>query len=183
MTTATRRWTADDLMALPSGEWRYELVEGELKVMSPAGSRHGQIIMVIAALLGPYVRARSLGVLFSPDTGFQLTSNPDTVRAPDVSFVSAARISETGVPDGYFRGAPDLAVEVISPTDRLQEVEDKVAEYLAAGARLVWVVSPKHRRVAVHALGLPSRILERDDRLDGGEVVPGFECLVRELFE
>jgi Uma2 family endonuclease len=183
MTTAARPLTAEQLMALPSGGWRYELVAGELKVMTPAGSRHGQIVMAIAALLGPHVRLHRLGVLFSPDTGFRLASDPDTVRAPDVAFVCAERIPESGVPDGYFPGAPDLAVEVVSPTDRLIEVEDKVTEYFAAGARLVWVVNPKHRRVTVHALGVPPRVLGPDDRLDGGDVVPGFDCAVREIFE
>jgi Uma2 family endonuclease len=181
--TTTRRWTAEDLLALPRGEWRYELVAGELKMMSPAGSRHGQIGMKLGILLGSHVLRHRLGIVFDADTGFRLKNEPDTVRAPDVAFVRAERVPAEGLPAGYFPGAPDLAVEIVSPSDSLMDVEDKVAEYLVTGSRLVWIVNPKHHRVTVHSLGARSRVIGVDDRLDGGDVIPGFACDVREIFE
>ena len=183
MTTLARRWTTAELLALPGGRWRYELVAGTLRVTSPGGSRHGQLGMRLRTLLGAHVWRHRSGVVFGAGTAFRLARDPDTVLAPDVAFVRAARIPASGVPAGWFPGAPDLAVEVLSPTDRSLAVDDAIAEYLQAGARLAWVVNPKHHRVTVHVPGATPRVLGVDDRLDGGEVVPGFACDVREIFE
>ena len=180
----TRRLiTADELLTLPKKDELYELVRGELRVMSPAGGRHGQIGMKLGILLGHFVMTNQLGVVVNADTGFLLKRDPDTVRAPDVGFLSAARVPPTGIPDGYIDGPPDLAVEVISPTDTLYEVDDKIAEYLAAGTRLAWVINPRRRTVAVHAPGAPVHVLGEADTLDAGDVVPGFRCAVREFME
>ncbi len=183
VTTVARRRTAHELMALPRGERRFELVAGELRVVTPAGSRRGQAGERLGVLLRTHVLRHGLGAVFLADTGFHLTTEPDTVLAPDVSFVRAERVPATGVATGWFPGAPDLAVEVLSPTDRILAVEDEVTAYLEAGGRAVWVVNPKHHRVTVHAPGATPCVLGLDDRLDGGAVVPGFGCAVREIFE
>jgi len=178
----TRLWTADELLAMPHDGRRHELVRGELRTMTPAGGQHGLVIMWLAIRLGGYVDERALGVLFSPDTGFVLSSDPDTVRAPDISFLSTARIPPGGIGPKYPRLTPDLAVEVLSPDDTVFEVEEKVEEYLTTGARRVWVINPKRRTATVYQPGTPARVLAAEDVLDGGDVVPGFACRVAELF-
>src|SRR5688572_21746086 len=107
--------TADELFDLPDDGMRHELVRGELRTMPPTGSEHGDEESVFDGSIGPYVRARKLGRVFVGETGFVLETDPDTVRAPDIAFVTRERLAESGVPRGYYRGAPDLAVEVISP--------------------------------------------------------------------
>lgn len=176
--------TADELIRLPTGMGRrYELVRGELKTMTPAGSRHGRIAFRLGLKLGAHVLQNGLGEVFAAETGFLLRRDPDTVRAPDVAFVSAGRLPEGGLPRGFFPGAPDLAVEVVSPDDAADEVQQKVLDYLRAGARQVWVVYPDTRSVMVHAAGGEARTLGPEETLDGGEVAPGFAVRVGEFFE
>ena len=180
----TRPMTAEELLRLPTGMGkRYELVHGELKTMSPAGSRHGRIAARASIFLGQYIYLKKLGEVFGAETGFILRRHPDTVRAPDAAFVAAARIPPEGLPVGYFPGAPDLAIEVVSPDDTAVEVKAKVNEYFEAGARLAWIIYPDTREVAVFKSARESLILSERDILDGGEVIPGFTCPVKELFE
>ncbi len=182
MTTTLRRSTASELYAMPDDGFRYELVKGELRQMSPAGGEHGAIVINVSLLLGQHVKSNSLGVCFGAETGFKIASDPDTVRAPDLAFVRRERIPETGIPKNFWATAPDLAVEVLSPGDTYSEVEEKVEDWLAAGARAVWVVDPKRRAVTVYrSLADVTRLWEADE-LDGGEVVPGFRCEVSEIF-
>jgi Uma2 family endonuclease len=184
MATAEKLMTADELLRLPTGMGkRYELVQGELKTMSPAGSKHGQIAAQICALLTLFVRSGKLGRVFGAETGFILRRNPDTVRAPDAAFVSTARVPKEGLPAGYFPGAPDLAVEAVSPDDRAEEIKAKVSGYFEAGAKLVWIVYPETREVVVFHSARESLGLSAQDTLEGGEVIPGFACAVAELFE
>jgi Uma2 family endonuclease len=182
MSTTTQLMTADDLWRLPDDGMRHELVQGELQTMAPGGSEHGAINMDLAGLLWHFVRKHKLGRVFSSDTGFVLASNPDTVRAPDVAFVSAARLAAVGLPQKFWPGAPDLAIETISPSDTLQAVEEKVDEWLAAGTTLVWVLNPKRKRVTVYRAPRSVTILEAGDELDGQDVVPGFKCGVADVF-
>jgi Uma2 family endonuclease len=175
--------TADELLRLPDDGCRYELVRGELRTMSPAGFEHSDVALEIGASLRTYVHTRRLGRVVGSDAGFRLSSHPDTVRSPDAAFVRAERLREIGRPRGYWPGAPDLVVEVVSPNDLYTEVADKVAEWLEYGARLVFVVNPRRRDVAVHRPGQPVRILTEDDTLDGEDVVPGWALPVRALFE
>ncbi|HKP72220.1 MAG TPA: Uma2 family endonuclease [Pyrinomonadaceae bacterium] len=183
MSTTAKLMTAEELLVMPSDGFRYELVEGELRRMSPAGHSHGRIGMVLALALGQYVKDKKLGSTYLAETGFKLKTNPDTVRAPDVSFIRQERVEEVGETEGYWPGAPDLAVEVNSPGDTVGEVEEKVREWLRAGTKLVWVVSPKLRVVTVyHSLDDIITLAERDT-LDGGEIVPGFQFPVAELFK
>ena len=134
----------------------------------------------LSRLISNHVRQHGLGVVYSADTGFLLGQGPDTVRAGDVAFVGSARISEDE--SGFFPGAPDLVVEVVSPSDRVREVEDKTRAWVDAGARAVWVVWPNTRTVAIHGPGAKPVTLTEDDALDGGDVLPGFRCPVAEVF-
>jgi Uma2 family endonuclease len=182
MAATTQTMTADELLKLPRGQFRYELVEGELRQMLPAGHNHGRIAARLAGILFRHVDEHDLGEVYAAETGFKLKSDPDTVRGPDVSFVSRERAEGVGESRGYFPGAPDLAVEVVSPDDTVREVEEKVAEWLEYGTRLVWVVSPKLHAVTVYRSLIDIETLTENDTLDGGQVVPGFSCPVARLF-
>jgi Uma2 family endonuclease len=182
MSTTLQQVTADELFTRRKDGFRYELVKGELRKMSPAGSEHGAIIVNITVLLGQHVKSNKLGVCFGAETGFKIATDPDTVRAPDVALVSRGRIPESGIPKKFWSGAPDLAVEVLSPGDSYEEVEEKVEDWLASGARVVWIVNPRRRSVAVYRTMTDVTRLSESDELDGGDVVPGFRCKVAEFF-
>lgn len=182
MASTQRLITAEELLGLPDDGQRRELIAGELRTMSPSGAQYGRIAIRFATPLDRYVPAHHLGEVFAAETGFLLASDPDTVRAPDVAFVGRERADAVGELTGYWPGAPDLAVEVISPSDLYIEVEEKVAEWLAHGTRMVLVVNPRRRTVAVHHSGAPVRQLTNDDTIDGKDVVPGWTLAVRELF-
>jgi Uma2 family endonuclease len=181
-TTTTQQVTADELLSMPKDGFRYELVKGELIKMSPAGSEHGAIIMNLAAPLTMFVKANQLGVVFGAETGFKIATGPDTVRAPDIAFVRRERIPESGIPKKFWPGAPGLAVEVLSPGDSFEEVAEKGADWLNAGASAVWIVSPKRRNVTIYRSPTDMKILSENDVLEGQEVVPGFSCKVAEIF-
>lgn len=182
MTTQVQLTTADELLHLPSGEHRYELIRGELKTMAPAGYEHGTLAALVTGLLFAHVHAQKLGKVTAAETGFKLASEPDTVRAPDVAFVSQKRLDEMGPVQGYWPGAPDLAVEVVSPNDLYTEVSEKVAEWLQAGSKMVVVVNPRTRQILVHLSPTDVTVLGVEDTLEGGEVVPGWTLPIRELF-
>jgi Uma2 family endonuclease len=182
MSTATQLMTADDLWRLPNDGMRHELVKGVLHTMPPAGFEHGVVGLNLSTPLDQHVRANRLGIVVAAETGFLIATNPDTVRGPDIGFVRQDRIQATGIPKKYWPGAPDLAVEVVSPNDTVFEVDDKVQEWLDAGTRLVWVVNPKGRTVTVHRPGATPIILTVNDLLDGEQVVPGFSIRVADIF-
>jgi Uma2 family endonuclease len=176
--------TADQLLHWPDPDARLELVAGVVHHMTPAGAGHGMIGVRLVVLLDGHVRPRRLGAVFGPDTGFWLRRDPDTVRAPDVAFVAAGRLPPDGVSmRGFLELAPDLAVEIRSPGDRTRGSRAKIAEYLAAGVRQVWVVDPPARAVTAHGPGGASPTAREGEELDGGDVVPGFRCAVAALFE
>jgi len=167
---------------MPPDGFRYELVKGELRRMTPAGNQHGKIAMKIGARLFEHVEENKLGTVYAAETGFRLSGNPDTVRAPDAAFVSSSRIAEIGEPKGYWPGAPDLAVEVISSEDAHAEVEEKVLDWLEAGTRMVIVVNPRKRAVTVYRSLSDIVVLTDRDLLDGGDVVPGWRAPIIDLF-
>ncbi len=183
MSIASRSMTAQDLWHMPKDGMRHELVRGELRTMTPSSGGHGISVIKITLPLAQYVENQALGLTFGAETGFILSRNPDTVRAPDLAFVSHAKVPATGIPSsGYWPGAPDLAVEVVSPGEALDEVEAKVEDWINAGTRLVWVVNPRRRTVTVYRTTKSSTILTEQDELDGQDVIPGFRCPVRQLF-
>ena len=184
MTTQARLMTADELFRLPDDGMRHELVRGELRTMPPGGMEQGEESSIFVHSLVDHVRPTRLGRVFTNEPGFVLTTNPDTVRAPDVAFIRRERIEQTGVPRGYYRGgAPDIAVEVISPNDLYTEVDEKVTEWLDHGTLVVFVVNPRRKVVAVHRPSQPVLVLGIDDTLTAEDIVPGWSLAVRDLFD
>ena len=176
------RLTAEELLRLSDTGRRYELVKGDLYEMPPAGARHGSVAGRIFARLIAYVEANQLGEVFAAETGFILRRNFDTVRAPDASFVAKDRLPGGELPAGYLELAPDLVVEVVSPTDRPREVREKAEDWLRAGARLVWVINPATHSATVYQSPEVIEELSEDDNLEGEDVIPGFSCGIRDLF-
>lgn len=173
------RLTLDEFENLPS-EVRGELVRGRLVREPPPRPLHGVLVARLARLLGDHVEQRALGVVIS-ESGYVTEEEPPTVRGPDVSFVAAERLAE-GLPDHWWRGAPDLAVEVLSPSDRPAATAEKVGEYLAAGARAVWVVDPARRAVTVHAPDAAPRELLGNAVLEGEPALPELRIPLPRLF-
>jgi len=182
MSTATQLMTAEELIKLPGGSCRYELVKGELLTMPLAGEERGVLIVNVAVPLALHVRRNDLGIVYGAETGFQIESNPDTVLGPDIAFVSKDRLKENGISSGYRLGAPDLAVEVISPRDSSKRVEQKVQRWLAGGALTVWTVDPKTRTVKVYQSMSSVTVLGETEVLTGGTLLPGFKLPVAEIF-
>jgi Uma2 family endonuclease len=176
------RLTLAEFELLPDTEERRELVRGRLVREPPAGYEHGRLGSRLLLRVARHVEERALGETLGSETGFILFEDPPTVRAPDVAFVSAGRVPDAGSRAGFARLAPDLAVEVVSPSNRLSEIQDKALDYLAAGSRLVWVLEPEGKRVVVYRTREDIRILMEGDVLDGEDVLPGFSVPVAELF-
>ena len=180
-TTQTQLMTADDLWRLPDDGLRHELVQGELTVMTPASGDHGEIALNVGAILRAHVKANQLGRVLGAESGFIIGRNPDTVRSPDAAFISKDRAPAGGWPK-FVPFAPDIAVEVVSPSDSLLDVEEKIEQWLKAGTALVWVVNPRGRTVTVHRGGRDPRVLRESDALTGEDVCEGFSVQVAELF-
>ena len=167
---------------MPDDGNRYELVDGELFRMPLFGCQHGLVAMNISAPLANYVRANNLGRC-AAETGFVLGRVPDTVRAPTVAFISRERYEAVGGTVGYWEGAPDLAVEVLSFSDEIEWVQAKVMSWLSGGARMVWVVNPALKTVTIHKSMTNVTVLKKSDMINGADVVPGFTLSVSEIFE
>jgi Uma2 family endonuclease len=174
--------TAEELLRMPKGRWRYELVRGELRVMEPAGIEHGRVSMVAGGVLFAHVRHLDSGVVLAAETGYVLEGDPDTVRAPDASFISQERYDRLGPTAKYWPGAPDFAIEVLSPEDRPGKVREKLREWLAAGTIAVVVLDPAERTATVHRRGSEASVHGMQDTLDLSDAVPGFRPTVAELF-
>jgi Uma2 family endonuclease len=174
--------TADDLLRMPDDGFRYELVRGALRKMTPAGFQHGRITINITNSLDQFVRANNLGAICAAETGFKLASDPDMVRAPDVAFVRQERIEDVGDIEGYWPGAPDLVVEVVSSSDSYSDLEGKVFDWLMAGTQTVVVVNPRKRAVTVYRSLTDIKILMENDTLEGAEVLPGWRMPVKDIF-
>ncbi len=174
-------WTDEEFMALPDNGDRYELVNGELRIVGNSGMLHGQIASVLIVFLGGIVLSHKLGVVCDSSTAFKMKSG--NKRSPDVSFVSKDRLKGLKkLPKGFFDGAPDLAVEVISPSNTFEEIHQKIVEYFESGSRLVWVINPDEESVVIYRGSTPDRLLKITDFLEGEEVVAGFRLAIAELF-
>jgi Uma2 family endonuclease len=182
MTVGQKPVTAEELLRTPDDGLRRELVRGEVRTMAPAGSAHGRTAVNVTTPLDGHVKQNELGAVFAAETGFKISSHPDTVRAPDVAFVRCERVEIVGEIEGYWPEAPDLAVEVVSPNDRFSEVEEKVEDWIAAGTRMVLIANPRSRTVTVRLPGNKIEILTERDTIQGGEVVPGWTLPVADVF-
>ncbi len=179
MTIATKKvWTDEELMRIKH-EGKVELVDGEVILMTPAGAEQGSINANLTVRLGSYILRRKLGYIFDAQTGFRPRKN---MRAPDFAFISKERLGGK-LPKGFLRIPPDLAVEVLAPNETVADYEDKVAEYLSWGVRLIWLVDPNTRTVTVVRSNGERQVLRERDVLSGEEVVPGFKVRVRKIFE
>ena len=167
--------TADDLLRTHVPDKRTELVRGVLVVREPAGSRHGLVTMNLGAELAVHVKRTAAGGVYAAETGFMLATDPDTVRAPDIAFVTRERLPPPST-TGYPALAPDLAVEVLSPGDRPGQVLAKVADWLSAGTRLVWVLDPDRRVARIYRADGSETLVTAEGSLDGEDVLPGFAC-------
>jgi len=175
-----RNWTDEEFMALPDGD-RYELVNGELIIVGNSGMEHGNLGAFLCGLLEIYARRNKLGLTFDSSTAF--TMKTGNKRSPDVSFVAKDRLRGLKkLPKGFFQGAPDLAVEIISPSNTFDEIHTKIVEYFDSGSKLVWVIHPDEESVLVYHKPQPDKLLQRSDSLDGETIIPGFTVPLTELF-
>lgn len=182
MTEQRTLHTAEEFFrAYSSKEGDYELVRGEVIEMPPPGWIHGGVATNIAIALGTFARQHDLGRVVV-ESGFTLERDPDTVRGPDVAFVRKDRVPAGGPTTAFFPGAPDLAVEVVSPDDTAAGLEAKVHEYLSSGTQQVWLAYPESRRVHVYHRDGTARWYTEEDTLESGDLLPGFSVPVRELF-
>ena len=183
VTTQTKLLTADDLLRLHSKGIRGELIRGVLCETMTAGMEHGEIVVNLSTELRNFVKPGRLGRLMASDSGVWLERGPDTVREPDIAFFAAGKIPAGVRVQGYAEVVPDLVVEVKSPSDSVRAVTDKARMWLSYGVRLAWVLYPDTRSVDVHSQDGPVSTLTGSDTLDGGDVLPGFECNVTDIFD
>lgn len=180
-TTTGKLITAEEFARMPDPKdgSKQELVRGVIIAMPPPGGRHGVCCARISRRVGNFVEDHGLGVVATNDTGFICERSPDTVRGPDVSFWKKERLKE--IPEGYIEVAPDLTVEVVSPSDHFSRTNRKIHEYLEKGIALIWVVDPEDRTLSVYRTGERLKILTESETLDGADVLPGFSCKVADL--
>jgi len=172
--------TLDEFKRLRHDGYKAELINGEVK-MSPTGLRHEQITAKLIMLLGIFLQRTSRGRVYGSSARYTLPSGD--VHSPDVSFVSLRQLPGGKSPVDYADFPPDLAVEILSPNDRVSDLNDKLAEYFDFGVRLVWVIDPKRQTVTVYRSWTDAHTLRADETLDGGDVLPGFACHMSELFD
>ena len=180
MAVERKLMTAEELLRLPRDGKRYELIDGELRTLAPAGWRHGPRAFWPAWHLGAHVRGNNLGECFAAETGFIFRRNPDHVRAPDFAFISRDRWPSPPPESAYMPIPADLVLEVVSPGDSATDVREKVEDWLAFGTRAVWVLYPV-LRLDVFSPDGSMRSYGPDDMVDGGDVLPGFSMPLREL--
>ena len=180
--TATKMMTAEEFAEI-TAIGRFDLIDGELICMSPAGARQGEVASQFVAALVEHARRRQPGKVYTAEASFKLAVNPDVVLAPDAAFVREERLPPTDERHGFLPLAPDLAVEIVSPSDQMPAVRRKIASYLAHGTPLFVMVEPRRRRVTVYGPGREPRLLREGDVIDGEDVLPGFRLTLSQLFE
>jgi Uma2 family endonuclease len=177
----SQRYTPEDLLAMPDGH-RFDLVDGHL-VERNLGAESSWIALQINRYLGNYAETSQHGLVLGPDCGYQIfPDDPNRVRFPDGSFIRNGRLPNDALPRGHIRVVPDLVLEVVSPNDLAWEVDMKVTEYLQAGVPLVWVFYPDTHTVSVYRAGGKAARLGVGETLSDAEVLPGFTCLVADVF-
>ena len=183
MSTQKTLLTADEFFRLYSHkDGRYELVDGEVVEMAPVNEQHGDSAFNISGAF--YIYSRRMGTgRGGVETGYRVRQNPDTVRGPDVSFNLRARHEGESASAGFVTGAPDIAVEVVSPSNTAAEMERKVAEYLAAGSQRVWLAYTSTRTVVVHRANGTTINYAGDDVITDEELLPGFTLPLSEIFD
>jgi Uma2 family endonuclease len=174
--------TPEEFLVHPLHDVKAELVRGELRVSPPGGGSHGRAGTNLVVLLSAHVEPRALGMVFGDGVGFELVELPRTVRAPDASFVRADRLPAEGVGPRLLKLAPDIAVEVLSPSETASDLQEKLDDYRISGTPLVWVVDPVRRTVMVVAIDAPMKLLHESDTLEGGVSLAGFSCAVARIF-
>jgi Uma2 family endonuclease len=180
--STTKLVTAEELMAM-GPDARYELIDGELHEMAPSGGEHGGIAWRLVRAIARFEPADDLVEGFIAESGFILARDPDDVVAPDAAYVRIDRLPPRSQRTGPLELAPDIAIEVLSPSDRPGYVQRKVQAYLRAGTQLIWIVDPAAQTLAVHMPGREPMFLKRDDVLDGAPVLPGFRMRISDLFD
>lgn len=176
-------WTDEAFIALPDDGHHYEIVNGELIDMGNSGALHGYICGLLLAALISYIVPKKLGVVLDSSTAFKLKNG--NKRSPDIAFFAKERLQGmTELPSGFLEGAPDLAVEVLSPGNTVEEIDEKIKEYFENGTRLVWVINPTQHYILVYCSAQePDRLLKSADTLEGEDVIPGFSLPVADLFQ
>ena len=183
VSTQPRLITADELLQHSSDFPRGELIRGVFCEMPPPGVEHNEVIMSLSASLYNVVKANKLGRVLPGDTGVRVERDPDTVRAPDIAFFTAERMPLDDRIPGHAEIVPDIAVEVVSPNDRVTAVNDKARMWIEAGVKLVWVAWPDRQTIEVHRPGDQSVVeLSGEQTLDGEDVLPGFSVPITEIF-
>lgn len=172
-------WTADELCRLPEG-WRYEIDEGELVIMSPSGPRHADLVAGVIVLLRSFVRENRLGNVYGGELGVYLTDDPETLRGVDVAFYENERLAQVKDEVGFTHIPPDIAIEIHDSTEL--GLRRKVAQYLTAGVRSVWVIDPDKKTLTKHSPAGDVMVVSGLDDLVKDDVLPGFSCRLKEIF-
>ncbi|MEP9412453.1 MAG: Uma2 family endonuclease [Candidatus Brocadia sp.] len=180
-TIATKKiWTEKELMSLPKEGYKCELIQGKL-VMGPAGIEHEEIGANLLTALRSFVSERKLGIVCGSSAGYWMKSG--NLRSPDVSFIRKERLQGyKRPPKGFFKGSPDIAIEILSPTDTVESLHGKIVEYFENDTKLAWVVNPEEQTVLIYHSPQPSKLLTKNDLLDGEEILKGFTFPIAELF-
>jgi Uma2 family endonuclease len=181
MSTSTVLMTAEELMQLNDDGFRHELINGELITMPLPGTPHGRITARLSGRLEDFVWEHDLGEVYA-ESGFKLTANPDTVLGPDITFVSKHRLQEAGEVKGYWPGPPDLAVEVLSPSDRPSMVKTRISRLFAYGVKQLWIVNPKDHTVTIYRSFSDSQTFSGSDHLEADDILPGFRISLNRIF-
>jgi len=174
--------TVEEFYEMTFEGFRGELVKGRLKKTMPTSILHGIIAGRIAGLLWTYILQTKLGEVLTAETGFRLFVNEKTVRVPDVSFLSNEKLALIKNPNKFYDGTPDLAVEVISPSESYDDVQEKLEDYLSAGVKMVWIIRPKNKTITTYRTLFDFKVLREDDELNGEDVLPDFKCSLPTIF-